>query len=206
MLRLELLQLDVAEHRNDSVLDDLRISLHRDAGDIRLAIEPRPEIGGNRHPGWINQRPPVGIVERPDEFSLGIGPLAPDCDIANQPFPGFINPNVELEPPRRLGATPVKKGVEMESKDESLTQSVRQTAKELGIGVNQAYEAVRRGEIPNIKIGKRILVLREPLAGMECCSIRSNIASSTAARSGIPTSSKNRTPLPTWVTHRYPRQ
>lgn len=54
----------------------------------------------------------------------------------------------------------------MEAKGEPLTQSVRQTAKELGIGVNQAYEAVRRGEIPNIKIGKRILVLREPLKRM----------------------------------------
>ena len=54
----------------------------------------------------------------------------------------------------------------MEAKDEPLTQSVRETAKELGIGVNQAYEAVRRGEIPNIKIGKRILVLREPLKRM----------------------------------------
>jgi hypothetical protein len=46
--------------------------------------------------------------------------------------------------------------------DESLTQSVRKTAKELGIGVNQAYEAARRGEIPTIRIGKRILVLRKP--------------------------------------------
>ena len=54
----------------------------------------------------------------------------------------------------------------MKAEDEPLTQSVRQTAKELGIGVNQAYEAVRRGEIPNIKIGKRILVLREPLKRM----------------------------------------
>jgi excisionase family DNA binding protein len=50
----------------------------------------------------------------------------------------------------------------MEAKDEPLIQSVRQTAKELGIGVNQAYEAIRRGEIPHIKIGKRILVLRKP--------------------------------------------
>jgi excisionase family DNA binding protein len=50
----------------------------------------------------------------------------------------------------------------MEAKDEPLIQSVRQTAKELGIGVNQAYEAVRRGEIPHIKLGKRILVLRKP--------------------------------------------
>ena len=62
--------------------------------------------------------------------------------------------------------TPVTKGAEMEAKEEPLTQSVRQTAKELGIGVNQAYEAVRRGEIPTIKIGKRILVLREPLRRM----------------------------------------
>jgi hypothetical protein len=51
----------------------------------------------------------------------------------------------------------------MKTEDEPLTQSVRQTAKQLGIGVNQAYEAVRRGQIPNIIIGKRILVLREPL-------------------------------------------
>jgi excisionase family DNA binding protein len=50
----------------------------------------------------------------------------------------------------------------MEAKEEPLTQSVRQAAQDLGIGVNQAYEAVRRGEIPHIKIGKRILVLRKP--------------------------------------------
>jgi hypothetical protein len=50
----------------------------------------------------------------------------------------------------------------MRSEDERLTQSVRQAAKEAGIGVNQAYEAVKRGEIPHITIGKRILVLRKP--------------------------------------------
>ena len=49
--------------------------------------------------------------------------------------------------------TPVTKEVEMEAKGEPLTQSVRQTAKELGIGVkrNQAYEAVRRGEFRTSK-------------------------------------------------------
>ena len=50
----------------------------------------------------------------------------------------------------------------MKPEDETLTQSIRQTAKEAGIGVNQAYEAARRGDIPTIKIGKRILVLRKP--------------------------------------------
>ena len=41
---------------------------------------------------------------------------------------------------------------------ERKTQTIRETAKELGIGVNQAYEAARRGEIPVIRVGKRILV------------------------------------------------
>jgi len=50
----------------------------------------------------------------------------------------------------------------MQARDERLTQSIREAARELGIGVNQAYEAVKRGEIPHIKIGKRILVLRKP--------------------------------------------
>jgi Helix-turn-helix domain len=54
----------------------------------------------------------------------------------------------------------------MEVKDEPLTQSIRQTAKQLKIGVNQAYEAAKRGEIPTIRIGKRILVLRKPLKRM----------------------------------------
>ena len=46
------------------------------------------------------------------------------------------------------------------------TQTIGETAKQLGIGRNQAYEAARRGQIPTIKIGKRILVLREPLRRM----------------------------------------
>ena len=43
---------------------------------------------------------------------------------------------------------------------ESATLSVEETAKVLGIGRNSAYEGVRTGEIPSIRIGKRILVPR----------------------------------------------
>lgn len=46
------------------------------------------------------------------------------------------------------------------------TQTIAEAAKELGIGKNQAYEAARRGDIPTIRIGKRILVLREALKRM----------------------------------------
>lgn len=43
------------------------------------------------------------------------------------------------------------------------TLTVPEAAKILGIGKNQAYEAARRGEIPTIKIGKRVLVLAAAL-------------------------------------------
>ncbi len=42
----------------------------------------------------------------------------------------------------------------------SKTLTIREAAKELNIGLNQAYEAAHRGEIPIIKIGKRMLVPR----------------------------------------------
>jgi excisionase family DNA binding protein len=54
----------------------------------------------------------------------------------------------------------------MNVKDEPKTKTIDEAAKELGIGRNQTYAAARRGEIPTIRIGKRILVLREPLKRM----------------------------------------
>jgi len=49
----------------------------------------------------------------------------------------------------------------MESK--KLTFTVEETAKILGIGRNSAYEAVTRGEIPVIRVGKRLLVPKTAL-------------------------------------------
>ena len=45
-----------------------------------------------------------------------------------------------------------------------LTLTVDETAKILGIGRNSAYEAIARGEIPVVKVGKRLLV---PKAALE---------------------------------------
>jgi excisionase family DNA binding protein len=45
-----------------------------------------------------------------------------------------------------------------------LTTSVEAAAKALGIGRNQAYAAAARGELPVIRIGKRLLV---PIAALE---------------------------------------
>lgn len=47
--------------------------------------------------------------------------------------------------------------------DDKLTLSVEECAKLLGIGRNSAYEAVARGEIPVIRVGKRLLVPKAQL-------------------------------------------
>lgn len=46
------------------------------------------------------------------------------------------------------------------------TMSVEEAAIRLGIGRNQAYEAAHRGDLPIIKIGKRILVITAKLNAM----------------------------------------
>jgi excisionase family DNA binding protein len=45
--------------------------------------------------------------------------------------------------------------------NEPLTYTVPEVARMLGIGINQTYEAVRRREIPSIRIGRRLLVPRQ---------------------------------------------
>jgi len=47
--------------------------------------------------------------------------------------------------------------------EERLTLTVEETAKALGIGRQLAYERVKTGEIPAIKIGRRLLVPRAAL-------------------------------------------
>ena len=54
-----------------------------------------------------------------------------------------------------------KGGKKMEEK--KLTLTIEETAKLLGIGRNLAYDRVKTGEIPVIKIGRRLLVPRRAL-------------------------------------------
>ena len=49
---------------------------------------------------------------------------------------------------------------------DKMALSVPEAAKLLGIGKNLAYEAVQRGEIPSIKVGRRLLVPRAALERM----------------------------------------
>ncbi len=51
----------------------------------------------------------------------------------------------------------------LEVPTERKTLTVPEAGKALGIGRNQAYEAVRKGLIPSLKIGKRLLVPKAAL-------------------------------------------
>jgi excisionase family DNA binding protein len=46
------------------------------------------------------------------------------------------------------------------------TYTVPEVAELLGLGINQTYSAIRRGELPSIRIGSRILVSRRRLLEM----------------------------------------
>ena len=50
-----------------------------------------------------------------------------------------------------------------EGTSETKTLTVEEAARELGIGRGSADEAVRRGEIPVVRIGRRLLVPRVAL-------------------------------------------
>ena len=43
---------------------------------------------------------------------------------------------------------------------DAITLTVEEAAQVLGIGRNSAYEGIRAGEIPSVRIGRRILVPR----------------------------------------------
>lgn len=49
-----------------------------------------------------------------------------------------------------------------EDEPQTLTMSVPRAAKIAGIGRDQAYAAARRGDIPSIRLGGRLLVLSVP--------------------------------------------
>jgi excisionase family DNA binding protein len=61
--------------------------------------------------------------------------------------------------------TPIQPGHECRC-SEPLVYKVEQVSEMLNLGLNQVYEGIRRGEIPSVKVGRRILVPRRKLLDM----------------------------------------
>ena len=62
-----------------------------------------------------------------------------------------------------LKIEPSKLMKEHDMEEERLTLTVEETAKLLGIGRNLCYDQIKTGEIPSLKIGRRLLVPRAAL-------------------------------------------
>ena len=62
---------------------------------------------------------------------------------------------------------------------ERKTLTVPEAAELLGIGRGTAYESIRRGELPAIRLGKRLLVPVEALNRMLSAAARDDETSST---------------------------
>lgn len=50
-----------------------------------------------------------------------------------------------------------------------LTYTVAEAAAMLGIGINTAYEALKRGEIPSVRLGRRLLVPKAAFESFLAC-------------------------------------
>ena len=51
-------------------------------------------------------------------------------------------------------------------KDEAMTLSVEHAARLIGISRTTAYRMVQSGELPAVKVGRRVLILKKPLMEM----------------------------------------
>jgi len=51
-------------------------------------------------------------------------------------------------------------------KDEAHTLSVEHAARLIGVSRSTAYRLVRDGELPAIRVGRRVLILKKPLMEM----------------------------------------
>jgi excisionase family DNA binding protein len=49
---------------------------------------------------------------------------------------------------------------------EKLTGTILEASEILGTGLNQTYEAARRGEIPTMRVGRRLVVKWQPFLKM----------------------------------------
>ena len=63
---------------------------------------------------------------------------------------------------KEQGATMTKE----HHKDEAMTLSVEHTARLIGISRTTAYRMVQSGELPAVRVGRRVLILKKPLMEM----------------------------------------
>ena len=90
--------------------------------------------------------------------TLAVSPVDP---LQTSLLPGEGPRSQRMSPyPRTLSDLPT------EPSTPSVTMTIKEAAAFLGLSLSATYEAAARGEIPTMKIGRRVLVKREQLVSM----------------------------------------
>lgn len=111
-----------------------------------------------RVPGPIGS--PDGRASNPEDVMIVV-----DTDYWSSQLAELSDAVHDLSSQGDRSLTPIGAGL-ASATSERLTLSVEEAAIALGISRASAYEAVHRGEIPHIKIGKRMLIPRASLDRM----------------------------------------
>ena len=147
----------------------------------RVSTEDRPPVGEDQEPHetivrgadyWIEHLDDlrVALADRADDTvdppGRAVRPKAPAIAIRSASFwidePAALREALVAAVFEHAMRVPVPDQVE----EKRLTLTVEEAAEVLGISRAFAYEAARRGDIPSIRIGRRILVPRAALGRM----------------------------------------
>jgi excisionase family DNA binding protein len=89
---------------------------------------------------------------------------------------------------KRSGVT--MQGTRRDTPDERLILTIDEAARALGIGRNSAFAAAHRGEIPTIRIGRRLLVPKVAFEKMLANCISGDVDVETTQENPRPTTTR----------------
>jgi excisionase family DNA binding protein len=142
----------------------------RPLGDMELEAEAPIVVVNPRH--WSERAQQLAMLLQSGARGPIGGPVAgPLSDFASLSDPDYWSRNVaeladalsDIES-AEAHAPALTVSAITQGSSERLTMTVEEVARALGISRAFAYEAVRRGDIPHIKIGRRTLIPRAALA------------------------------------------
>lgn len=77
-----------------------------------------------------------------------------------------VNPSDTMTEGRAHPDGPNRRGVPPHPRSDRVTMTVPEAASVLGLSESATYEAAARGEIPAVRIGRRVLIKRDQLLAM----------------------------------------
>ena len=96
---------------------------------------------------------------KPAHLPVGLAPSGPDAPVRTLPTTERRNDNAVIDAELRTdGARPVAEVRSINTDAPRVAYSVEEVAAILGISLSCAYDCIRRGELPSVRLGRRIVI------------------------------------------------